>query len=191
MSVVGRVACGYSSCMIHESFELEIAADWIARFHMGDQVVFERLYRIYSHDLAAYFAARANSRSLVDDLLQTLWMKVWNHRTSFRHGNFRSWLFRIARNELIDHWRRKYPELMGENFDPASPVCDQEDDLLDALRDCLDTVQGTFVEVVRGRTLGMSTAELATRFQIDASTVATRIHRGKQLLRECVEGKKQ
>lgn len=175
--------------MIHDSFEIEINADWIARFHAGNETVFEQLYSRYSTDLAAYFAARRVNRTSVDDLLQTVWLKVWKYRSSFQHGNFRAWMYRIAANELISQWRRKYTDLLGEDFDPAEPAYDQDDERLSSLRECLESVEGKFAEVVRGRIQGLSTEELAQRHQISSKAVATRIHRGKQLLRECVEGK--
>ena len=175
--------------MIHDSLEIEINADWIARFHAGDETVFEQLYSRYTTDLSAYFAARRVNRTSVDDLLQMVWLKVWKYRSSFQHGNFRAWMYRIAANELISQWRRKYPELLSENFDPAEPAFDQEDERLSALRECLEAVEGIFVEVVRGRIRGLSTEELAQHHKISSKAVATRIYRGKQLLRECVEGK--
>lgn len=89
-------------------------------------------------------------------------------------------MYRIASNELISQWRRKYPELLGDDFDPAEPAFDQEDERLGALRECLEAVEGKFVEVVRGRIQGISTEELAQRHQISSKAVATRIHRGKQ-----------
>ena len=57
--------------MIHDLLEIEINADWIARFLAGDETLFEQLYSRYSTDLAAYFAARRVDRTSVDDLLQT------------------------------------------------------------------------------------------------------------------------
>lgn len=164
-------------------------AAWIARLHAGEKTVFEELHQRYARELLAFLASRCPASLTPEDLGQSVWMKLWNKRLDFTEGDFRPWMYRIAKNHLIDQYRRKVPERLAEDVDLASPELDEEDDRLDALRECLEQVEGTFIEMVRGKTQGISTEQLATMYQVNSKTVATRIHRGKQLLRECVERK--
>jgi len=166
--------------MIVATEESENQAEWIARFQAGDSVVFADLYAKYANDLFAYFAARKPTRFSIEDLSQATWTKIWRYRTNFTYGAFRPWMYKIANSVLTDHWRRKLPNLLAENFDPSEPTYDQDDSRLDALRECLENVEGTFVEVVRGRVNGLSTESLCEQYQVNAKTIATRIHRGKQ-----------
>ena len=161
----------------------------MARLHAGDPTIFEELHQRYARELMAFLASRCPSSLSPEDLGQNVWLKLWSKRLDFTEGDFRPWMYRIAKNHLIDQYRKKMPERLAEDIDLASPELDEEDDRLDALRDCLEQVEGTFVEVVRGKTQGLSTDQLATMYQVNSKTVATRIHRGKQLLRECVERK--
>ena len=171
--------------------ESENQAEWIMRFQAGDPVVFADIYAKYANDLLAYFAARKPTRTPVEDLTQATWTKIWKYRTNFTYGSFRPWMYKVASSILTDHWRLKLPDLLAENFDPSEPTFDHDDSRLAALRECLKNVEGTFVEVVRGRVQGLSTERLCEQYQVNAKTIATRIHRGKQLLRECVERKLQ
>jgi len=168
---------------------LEGNAAWMARLHAGDPKIFEELHKRFARELMAFLASRCPASLSPEDLGQSVWLKLWSKRLDFIDGDFRPWMYRIAKNHLIDQYRKKMPERLAEDIDLASPELDEEDDRLDALRDCLEQVEGTFVEVVRGKTQGLSTDQLATMYQVNSKTVATRIHRGKQLLRECVERK--
>ena len=175
--------------MLPDTLDTEKNTDWIALLHAGDRDVFGQLYARFAIELLAFFASRTSTHNSAEDMSQSVWLKLWENRLNFRHGDFRAWMYRIAHNLLIDLWRKKYPTLLEEYFDPAQPIFDQENDQLEALRECLESIEGSFVEVVRGKTQGLTTLELAAKYNIDSKTVATRIHRGKQLLRECVERK--
>lgn len=161
----------------------------IARFQAGDKGAFDEFYSLYALELRAFFAARCQNRDAMADLCQSIWLKLWENRHSFEHGSFRAWMYRIANNHLIDYWRKKKPSLTDESFDFVSPEFDEEDPRLDALRECLESLAGSFMEVVRGRTQGLSTEELSVKHNIPTATVNTRYFKGKQLLRDCVERK--
>ncbi len=175
--------------MLLDTIEPEKSKEWIALFHAGDREVIEELHARYADVLVAFFAARTFNHDSANDLSQTVWVKILEKRQSFLHGNFHSWMYRIARNLLIDHWRKKYPSLLDEDFDPAEPTYDQEDDRLESLRECLESVEGSFVEIIRSKTQGLSTTLLAKQYGISPMTVGSRFHRGKQLLKDCVERK--
>jgi RNA polymerase sigma-70 factor (ECF subfamily) len=174
-----------------EAVDVEPNAARIVRLHAGDPDTFGELHARYAGELMAFLSARCPIRISAEDLGQSVWVKLWEKRGDFKQGDFRAWMYRIARNMLIDQCRKKYPERIAEEFDLTAPEWDQPDEWLDALRDCLQLVEGSFVEVVRDKTGGLSTEQLAKKYKISPKTVATRIHRGKQLLRECVERKVQ
>ena len=44
---------------------------------------------------------------LSEDLTSNVFEKAWRSRASFKGGSSTAWLHRIARNTLIDHWRKR------------------------------------------------------------------------------------
>src|SRR5262249_46401761 len=62
------------------------------------EAAFQQLYQRHARPLLAFLAGRVR-RDLLDDVHQTVWLRVWE-RTPERieGGNFRAWLFQVARN---------------------------------------------------------------------------------------------
>ncbi len=76
-----------------------------------DQVYEDYLPRVYN-----FFRFRARDEALAEDLTSTTFEKAWCARESFRRdrGGVSTWLFTIARNVEIDHFRKSRPEVQLE-----------------------------------------------------------------------------
>ena len=80
------------------------------RYGKGDVAAFETLYGRYRGPLYRYFLRHLGEEPLANDLYQGCWEKVIGARTRYRETSpFRAWLFRIAHNHLVDHYRAKKP----------------------------------------------------------------------------------
>jgi RNA polymerase sigma-70 factor (ECF subfamily) len=81
--------------------ESEILSEIIA----GDTERFGLLYDAYAERIYNYHFYRIRDRATAEDLTSVTFFKAIKHIQSFdiRKGNFSSWLYRIARNTLIDH----------------------------------------------------------------------------------------
>ncbi len=68
---------------------------------------FDHLYDRYARPIYAFISRRTSDRAVSEDLTSTVFLKALENIRSFhpRKGNFRTWLYRIARNVLIDHYR--------------------------------------------------------------------------------------
>ncbi len=79
-------------------------------YAQGQAVAFEQLYARWRQPLYAYFRRHAGDEATANDLYQGCWEKVIGARRRYRHPPpFRAWLFRIAHNHLVDHWRAQKP----------------------------------------------------------------------------------
>ena len=68
----------------------------------------QTLYRRYSHELYGFAYRSLGDRGAADELVQDVFTSVWRHAESYdrRRGSVRTWVYRIARNAIIDHRRR-------------------------------------------------------------------------------------
>lgn len=83
--------------------------EWIDAWRQGDIEGLERLIDAYRRPLFAFILRMTEGRDDADEIFQETWFRVIQHRTSYRDRSFKSWLFRIARNLIIDRARkRKY-----------------------------------------------------------------------------------
>lgn len=76
----------------------------------GQAESFEQLYARHSLRLWRYFFRNTADRALADDLSQDLWFSVVDCAASYEiRSKFTTWLFTMAHNRLVDHWRRQKP----------------------------------------------------------------------------------
>ena len=77
------------------------------RYARGDMRAFEALYRRHRNTLYRYLATQTRNTDTANDLFQEVWSKVIASRRRYvQRAQFRTFLYRIARNCLIDHSRR-------------------------------------------------------------------------------------
>ena len=97
---------------MHERSDEELMADWAA----GAMTAFEALYERHRASLYRYVLRQAGDAATANDLYQGAWEKVIRGRGSYRpSAPFRAWLFRIAHNHVVDHYRRQRP---GQELHP-------------------------------------------------------------------------
>ena len=58
------------------------------------------------------------SHTAADDVIQNIFVKIWEGLNSFRTENLKADLYRISSNETIGYLRKKYPQI---DFDEAQP----------------------------------------------------------------------
>lgn len=112
-----------------ESALLSRLASWASPAREADwsRLYEEQLPRIYN-----YFRYRVGADE-AEDLTSIAFEKAWRGRDRYRRdlGAFTTWLFAIARNVAIDHYRRQVPL---EPLDAAAHVAAQGSPEEDAMR---------------------------------------------------------
>jgi RNA polymerase sigma factor (sigma-70 family) len=73
----------------------------------GDAAAFETLYKRWRQNLYRFVVHQSRSGTVADELFQEIWLSVINARKQYEPtAKFTTWLFRIAHNRLVDHWRK-------------------------------------------------------------------------------------
>jgi RNA polymerase sigma-70 factor (ECF subfamily) len=81
--------------------------DWVSLLIEGDELAFEKLYRLYSERLLAYLIKLLKSEDMACEVLHEVFIKLWNNRQHIdATQSFRSYLFRIAENCVYDFFRK-------------------------------------------------------------------------------------
>jgi RNA polymerase sigma factor (sigma-70 family) len=80
----------------------------MARVKEGDLDRLGLLFERYKKPLFGFFFGMHKDRDLSEDLVQNVFVRILKYRTLFRgDGEFRTWMFHIARNVSHDHFRKK------------------------------------------------------------------------------------
>lgn len=75
----------------------------------GDARALNSLVERHQQQLYAYIRSMVTEPADADDTFQEVWMRVMQKAARYRKNNFRGWLMRIARNLVIDRYRRRRP----------------------------------------------------------------------------------
>lgn len=76
------------------------------RYQDGDADAFARLYARHKASLYRYLLRQCGQSATAEELFQEIWLKLIAARTGYTvQARFATWLYRIAHNRLIDHYR--------------------------------------------------------------------------------------
>jgi RNA polymerase sigma factor (sigma-70 family) len=79
----------------------------IAAVRRGNDHAFEQLYRRYSAQIARFVGSRVRDAGRAEDLVQEIFLSALRRlRATDAKITFRPWIFEIAKNAAIDHYRR-------------------------------------------------------------------------------------
>jgi len=77
--------------------------DLLIELIYGNELAFEKIYRLYSPRLFGKLLKLVKSESQAQEILQDVFLKLWEHRKSIDpEKSFRSFLFKIAENKVYD-----------------------------------------------------------------------------------------
>jgi RNA polymerase sigma-70 factor (ECF subfamily) len=75
----------------------------------GDEQAFSVLYDTYIDSIYRFIFVRVEDQQTAEDIASSVFLKAWEKLGSYQQRGlpFRAWLFRIARNAVIDHYRTR------------------------------------------------------------------------------------
>ncbi|MEP7133975.1 MAG: sigma-70 family RNA polymerase sigma factor [Chloroflexota bacterium] len=102
----------------------------VQRALAGDQSAFAHIYDTYAKSIYRYHHSRVGNTPDAEDLTSQTFMAVIEALPRYQHrNNFTAWIFQIARNKAMDHFRvnHAHSEIHESVADPA------QSDVLEAL----------------------------------------------------------
>jgi RNA polymerase sigma-70 factor (ECF subfamily) len=97
----------------------------MAAYRDGDAAAFERLYRRHRGGLYRFLLRQCGGAAVAEELFQDVWMNLIRARERYvPQARFATYLYHVAHNRLIDHFRRSThrPSLPEIDDDEADPV---------------------------------------------------------------------
>ena len=80
----------------------------MAAYAAGNAAAFETLYGRHKGPLFRYVLRSVKARGEAEELFQDIWTRVIEARARYAPtAKFTTWLYTIAHNRVVDHWRTK------------------------------------------------------------------------------------
>jgi RNA polymerase sigma-70 factor (ECF subfamily) len=185
-----------------ENMEQEKLSQIVAQARKGSEQAYRELVEAFGTALLGYFYRNTGSRSEADDLVQDTFLRLVRGLKNYRENErFEVWLYRLARNLLVDYWRKRKMINAGdvchdENeewiFDspanrdirePADQLAEKE--IGDELQKMLMKLSVDQRETILMRYFSeLSFEEIAAASGVPLGTALARVHRGLKLLKQ-------
>jgi RNA polymerase sigma-70 factor (ECF subfamily) len=148
----------------------------------------DAIWKTFSAGLARFVRRRVASREDADDVLQDIFLRVHQNLPRLRDSErLAGWLYRIARNAVVDYRRRR--RRMTVPVDEVSLAADEPEDGVTAEVACwltgfLAELPETYRAALRlAEYEDLSHVEIARRLGLSVSGAKSRVRRGRALLR--------
>jgi RNA polymerase sigma-70 factor, ECF subfamily len=161
----------------------------------GEDSAWEALLKAYSrkiYNLCYRFTGRVEE---AEDVTQEVFIKVFQTLKSYHaaQGSFGTWLNRVARNHLVDHYRRARKDRVTSSLEDELPEAEQQPsphmeptgqvesrERREVLQQALDKLSPDLREAVILRDLhDLDYEEIAQVLSVPQGTVKSRINRGR------------
>jgi len=169
----------------------------------GDAGAFDALYARHKGGLYRYLLRQCRNAAAAEELFQDVWMNLIRARAGYSvQARFTTYLYRLAHNRLIDHYRKNSHVAMvsfeeedhGAIADPPDERERPQDETLDAKRQA-----GRLMELIAGlpeaqreafllqQEGGMSVEEIAQATGVTRETAKSRLRYAMARLRKGVQ----
>lgn len=113
------------------NIQLDNEAELIILAKTDDQA-FERLYNYYFPKVYGYIFKRIGQKETTEDIVSTIFLKIFTNLDTYQVGKFKhsfcAWIFRVATNALIDHYRSSNCHKANVNIEDIVEPADHRQD---------------------------------------------------------------
>ena len=176
-------------------FPLDLDSKLVERCLSGEEAAWEELAQTYTRRVYGMCYRFTGNDGQAQDLTQEVFLRVFKSLKSFRagEGSLITWLTRITRNLLIDHYRRSKLDRSTDSIEDQLPVLEQtrgaesrtdsavsRREASEILQQGLQKLSPELRETLILRDLeGMEYREIAETLNVPEGTVKSRLNRGR------------
>lgn len=178
----------------------------VSRTLRGDRKAFEMIIRKHQQPLFNYIGRLVGEQEMALDFTQEVFLRAYASLATYRPDfKFTTWLYRIASNFIIDHWRKRklvtlsldQPLNSGEDgrcpeaADPGPSAADRLEtaELRAGIEDGLKKLPPEQRELfVLRHVSGFSYEEIAEIKKQPVGTIKSKVFKAKETLRRMLEG---
>jgi len=166
-------------------------------YRRGDKRAFDALYTKYKNPLHGYLYRHCNSETQTAELFQDVWVRVIASSSRFEgKGRFRSWIFTLAHNCLVDFYRKNEKQQQHTTYEESAGGNGPDDEAGDReLRSALDkSLRRLPLDQRQAFCLreeqGFSIKEIAVIQNVSAEAAKSRLRYAYKKLKESMRGQR-
>jgi len=156
----------------------------------SNQGVFELVFNYYYSGLVIYADQIIKNIEISEDIVQSVFMKLWETRETIEIRSFRSYFMQCVKNRCIDHLRSLQVKQRFDNRIPEADHLVMEEDLWtknelgELIEKAVEDLAPRCREIFwMSRYENLKIAEIAEKLNISKRTVETQISKALKILR--------
>lgn len=159
----------------------------------GDRQAFGELVSLYRQGVINVVYRICGDEALAEDIAQEAFIRAWQKLPSYQpKASFRSWVYRIATNAVLDELRRQKETINVDGLQVADPAQSIEERLID--RQEVERVQAAILDLPEASRAvlvlrefeGLSYQEIADALDIPKGTVMSRLNYARKSMRNAL-----
>jgi RNA polymerase sigma-70 factor (ECF subfamily) len=149
------------------------------------------LWDHFHERLFKFIRRRVEDDDAAEDLLQEVFLRIHSRMETLNDASrLESWIYQIARNAIIDHYRRRRDLIEIPDTVPAEDVFvepDASDVLAASMREMVEELPEPYRQaLLLTEYEGLTQAELADRLNISLSGAKSRVQRARQKIKDAL-----
>lgn len=171
---------------------MDIKYDLLGDLNEGKEKALEEIYRLYFHALCAFGSRYVQEEAAVADIVEEVFIKVWNRRRDFQAlYSLRSFMYLAVRNACLNYNRdtghtMSFELVEGEimNISEEDENFVIEEEFYRLIRQEIGRLPKSMKRVFDLALLDMSIPEIARSLGVSENTVRNQRARAREILRE-------
>lgn len=173
--------------------------DLIQKAKSGDTYAFEEIVNKYKNYIFAIILNFIKEKDEAENVMQEVFLQIYISLPKYKNDNFKGWISRMTSNKSIDYIRKKKSKFKEEvveiredqmyheehtKGDMPDEILIQKEKNIEISNLC-SSIPKIYEDSIRKFYLeGKSYEEIALEEEVTVKTIASRIYRGKNMLRE-------
>jgi len=172
--------------------------DLIEEVKTGNSDSADKLVRLFYDEIFYYVFKLTHCKDISLDLTQEIFIRCLKNIKSFKStkGSFKSWLYKLAHNYVMNYFKSKRYKIrfkqindndyLVDGLDLEDSLIKQENNLV--IKNALESLHPKYKEIIIMRFYEeYSIKDIALDLNINENTVKTRLRRGLNNLKKCLE----
>ena len=171
----------------------------IKRAKAGDEEAFEKIVDLYKNYVFAIILNFIKDYNEVENVAQEVFLQIFISLPKYESDNFKGWISRISSNKSIDWIRRKKSKFKEEVMEDSQEIIESskyshvetpeeiflENEKTEEIKEMCSSMSPIYEDVIRKFYLeGKSYEEIAGEEGVTVKTIASRLYRGRNILKE-------
>ncbi|MBZ4190930.1 RNA polymerase sigma-70 factor [Niabella beijingensis] len=160
-----------------------------------DSAQYKRVFDLHYEELYGYACSILRSEVYVEDIVQNIFIRLWQTRDTVRMGSVRAYLYTAVRNECFNHLKHKNvrvahaQSVLAAGEGTTHHFRAEEKELQNKIQELVSRLPEKCAMVFyMCRQLGLSYKEVAEKLEISVKTVENQMTKALKFLRSGLAG---